>query len=293
MHSSFCFIVNTLANRGKAAHLFKGQIEFIKHNFPDARFIYIKEKDPIEEHVQWAAKHHKYVVAAGGDGTVQQVAKALISTRATLGVLPLGSGNDFAKSLGLTSQLETDLQVLHQRKTVSVDVIKTNSGYFLNTFGIGLDGLTNYYSSKSSLKTAVTRYFVSALKALFRSGKFDYECIIDGEKAAGKSWMIIVANGAVEGGRYEISPESDNTDGVCEVVIVRDISVQRLLVEFLKLSVGLPFSEKVVLKKRFKSSVSIALDSSIYAHADGEIVEPTDHFSFRIEKQALRVIVSG
>lgn len=72
-------------------------------------------------------------------------------------------------------------------------------------------------------------------------------------------WMIVAANGPFEGGRYEISPESNNSDGILEVVIIRDVPVLRILVEFLKLSVGFSYSDEIALKKKCRPSLSITL----------------------------------
>lgn len=292
MRDSFCFIINVSADKGKAGALFWENIDFIKATFPESHFIYIKEGDVIEEHARLAANRYKYVVAVGGDGTVQQVTRGLLGSETSLGVLPLGSGNDFAKSLGLKLRFESDVEVLAGKNTNFVDVIKTNKGLFLNTFGMGIDGLTNYYASTSSLATASMRYFISALKALLGSEAFNYKCKIDGETITGTSRMIVVANGSVEGGKYEISPDSDISDGICEVVIVQNISIIRLVIEFLKLSLGIPFSNAVAIKKRCSSSLSITLDRAVHAHADGEIVMPADTFSFSVQKHAIPVITA-
>ncbi len=290
MKNSFCFIVNTSSDRERAGPLFRDRLNYVKRKFPDSHYIFIKEEDTIEEYASRAAEDYKYVVAAGGDGTVQQVAKALIRTNAILGVLPLGSGNDFAKSIGLPLQFEEDLTILLNKRTELIDVIETGDGLFLNTFGMGVDGLTNYYASISSIESGHFRYFVSAVKALFRSEIFRYECMINGAHMEGNARMIVVANGAMEGGKYKISPESDNSDGIVEVVIVGDAPLLRILVEFLKLSAGHPFSDKIVQTKRGTSSVFIKLNKEVYAHADGEIVPPKKSFSFSIQKQAISVI---
>lgn len=289
MSDSYCFIINTLSNKGKAGSLFSEKLEYVKGKFPESHYIFIDKGDAIQEQARKAAAGFKYVVAAGGDGTVQKVARGLVGTPAIMGVLPLGNGNDFAKSIGLTLQFEEDLNILLNRNAVSIDVIKSGDDLFLNMFGIGVDGLTNYYSAASS-QTGILRYFISAIKGLFRSATFKYECVVDGKGIKGTSWMIVAANGPIEGGKYEVSPESINSDGVFEVVIIRDVSRMRLLVEFLKLSAGFPYSDNIVLKKRCASSMEITLTKAEYAHADGEIVDPSDHFRFSIVKRALPVI---
>lgn len=273
--------------------MFPEHLDNITNRFTGCLVIMLDKGDLIVKQAAKAAEQFDYVIAAGGDGTAQQVAKGVLGTDAILGVLPMGSGNDFAKSLGMDKPFEQALDVLKRADINRIDVVQTGSDIFLNIFGVGIDGLTNYYAAGSPLKSASLRYFVSAVKALLQADRFEYECIIDGDRLAGKSSMIVVANGPTEGGRYKISPRSCNTDGILEVIIVRDVPLSRIVPEFLKLSAGIPFDEEIAIKRTCRDSLSITLDRSCYAHADGEIVQPATEFCFRIKKQVLPVITGA
>ena len=80
------------------------------------------------------------VVAAGGDGTVNEVAQALVNTEVPLGVLPIGSGNDYARVLGIPKDLGAAAQRIAQGNTRRVDVGRTGERFFLNSLGMGIDG---------------------------------------------------------------------------------------------------------------------------------------------------------
>jgi YegS/Rv2252/BmrU family lipid kinase len=237
---------------------------------------------------------HSHIIACGGDGTVNRVANGLIGSTCKLGVIPLGSGNDFAQSIGLSSNFDKNIQVLLQEDTIWVDAIRSEWGYFLNTFGIGVDGLTNYYASKSVFKSSFLRYFLGGLKALLKSGPVRAKISISGSDEAleQRVWMIAVANGKSEGGRYKISPSSVNTDGVAELIAVKAVSRIRLIIEFLKLSFGFSFNRQIINEYSFTDAVTISTDCVLKSHADGEQVQESDHHEFEILPAALQIIAA-
>jgi diacylglycerol kinase family enzyme len=212
----------------------------------------------------------------------------------TLGVIPIGSGNDFAKSLGLPKNFEKNLSILKMGNIRGIDVVENEWGYFVNTFGMGLDGLTNYHASNSPFNRGMLRYFWGGLKALFQAKPFDISIKIPEITApiTYRSWMITIANGKNEGGRYTISPSSCNYDGKLEIVVVKDITRLRLVFEFLKLSVGLPFNQNIVDVFVTKSGCETTNNRVVKSHADGEQVYTHKVNKFKLLPGALNVIVN-
>ncbi|MFD2532251.1 diacylglycerol/lipid kinase family protein [Gracilimonas halophila] len=238
LDSTYCFIINCSSNSYRAESFFKERETVLRRELPGhSEFIYIQKGDSILEIAREKALVYSHIIACGGDGTVNRVANAIIGTQAVMGVIPLGSGNDFAQNIGLYLNFEKDLQVFLGDQRTSVDVIKTEWGYFLNTFGIGVDGLTNYYSNNSPFKHGGLKYFWAGLRALFESEPFTVS-VKTGESGTvfeGNAWMAAIANGKTEGGRYEISPDSVNHDGEIELILVKKVSKSRLVYEFIKL----------------------------------------------------------
>ncbi len=291
---SYCFIINCASNAFRAEAFFRNNEEELKVKFPNTSFVYIKKDDSITEIVRERSVDHTHIVACGGDGTVNRVANGLIGSDCILGVIPLGSGNDFAQSIGLDGNFNRNVKVLIGEKTKRIDVISSDWGYFLNTFGIGVDGLTNYYASKSGLKSGFLRYFVGGLKALSISKPLRAEISISGrtEVIEQQVWMIAVANGKSEGGKYQISPSSVNSDGKVELIVVKAVSRLRLILEFLKLSFGFSFNKQIVDKYSFTDSVTISTEYPLKSHADGEQVPEKNHHKFSVLPEALKVITA-
>ncbi|MEX0843687.1 MAG: diacylglycerol kinase family protein [Balneolaceae bacterium] len=291
---TYCFLINCASNDSRAKNLFKKHESEIQKYFPGAEYIFIQKEDSIAQIARQKVKLYSHIIACGGDGTVNQVANGIIGSSAIMGVLPLGSGNDFAKSIGLGNNFKVNLDILLTGDITHIDAIKNEWGYFLNTFGIGVDGMTNYYATRSPIHHGSFRYFWGGLKALIQSDPFTVTISISGDTVPVKyrAWMVAVANGKNEGGKYTISPNSVNYDGKMEVVVVKDIHRIRLIIEFLKLSIGLPFHSEIMDVFVIKNSCTIQTDKLLKSHADGEQVERRKINNYKMIKGALPVITN-
>ncbi|MGN8226524.1 diacylglycerol/lipid kinase family protein [Gracilimonas sp. BCB1] len=291
---SYCFIINCASNAFRAEAFFRNKESELKARFPGTSCIYISKDDSITEIARQKAEEHTHIIACGGDGTVNRVANGLVGSNCILGVIPLGSGNDFAQSIGLDHVFDRNVEALSREEITRVDVVSSDWGYFLNTFGIGVDGLTNYYASKSGFKSGFLRYFMGGLKALIKSKPLRTKISISGQTndIEQEVWMVAVANGKSEGGKYQISPSSINSDGKVELIVVKSVTRVRLIYEFLKLSFGFSFNKQMVDEYSFTDSVSISTEHVLKAHADGEQVPENDHHTFKVLPGALKVITA-
>lgn len=289
---SYCFLINNASNASKAGDYFHSHEKQIKGIFQDIELVYINQEDSISEIARAKAIEFTHIIACGGDGTVNRVVNGIVERDVILGVIPLGSGNDFARSIGLTKNFNENLSVLKAEQITEVDVINSDWGYFINTFGIGLDGLTNYYAGLSSFTRGMLRYFWGGLKALFQTNPFDVTVSMNESEATlqYRCWMVAVANGKNEGGRYTISPNSCNYDGKIEVVIVTDISRLRLVYEFLKLSIGISFNKNIVDVFVTEKGCKIETDIKVKTHADGEQINMGKVNKFSLVKGGIKVI---
>ena len=292
---SYCFIINCASNAHASEMIFKKYEPVIKSEFPDSDLKYIRTGDCIKEFVEAHLDTYNHFVACGGDGTVNSVANALVDTEAVLGILPLGSGNDFAQNIGLFKNFEQDLKILKNNRIKQVDAILVNGEYMVNTCGTGVDGLTNYYASKSPFRWGFLKYFFGGLTALLKSCQFDITYNIDGKgsKAYQNIWMVTVANGKTEGGRYKISPNSDNSDGIADVIIVKGVSRILLIREFIKLSFGRSFDPEVMEIQSFQDTMELRNSIKLHTHLDGEQKGQLDRFEFSMNKGAIKVVVGS
>lgn len=287
---SYCFLYNPSSNRNRSYNSFL-KLKELTADWRDTRFISTESRLHLKSEAKKAALRYDTVVACGGDGTVRDVAVALLKSEASLGVIPLGSGNDFSKSLGLDKDLERSVEVLKRRKTRYISVGKCNDFHFINTLGFGFDGQTNRYAMASKVRFGSLRYALSALKANFLRSPFKVNISIDGTLLDESDWiMITAANGRVEGGNFVIAQDANPFDELLRIVMIRPISKGLLPFLLPLFLIGkqewLPYYECRKAKK-----ASLEFNRPVYIHTDGEQITSNDtKFDITLYPKSLEVI---
>lgn len=263
----------------------------IRHRFPDAKIIFTSDPTKLTQWAADAASQSDIVVACGGDGTMQSVARGLLNTPAIMGIVPIGSGNDFAKAMGLKTHqnIAYYLDILLHHRVHLVDVPTVNGEVFINTLGIGFDGLTNLYASQFSFLKGVLKYTIAGLKAFLTAKTFGVHTWVGTQETFQDVWLVAIANGSVEGGRYIISPSSSNRDGKLELVVVPSFHRLKLGWAFIKLSVGKPLTPSYRQLSEIQH-VRITTTTAQPIHLDGENGPYTKDFEISISPIKLKVI---
>jgi len=173
------------------------------------------------------AAGHQVVVAAGGDGTICEVLEGLQRTgRGALAILPLGTGNDAARALGLPLRFEAAARVLLDGVPRPVDVMRAGERSVLNAIGIGLLGAINVNASRIKAVRGIAAYLAAASTTLFR-----YRCpeieLLDGDGFHYRGPMTILAiqSGPTTGGGFRLCPGARPDDGEIDVTLVSHTGV--------------------------------------------------------------------
>ncbi len=286
----FCFIYNPAANRNHALRKYEQLVE-LTAGWKDTDHRVPESYKELQDTVKKAKDNYEAIIACGGDGTIQNVAASLVHSDTLLGIIPLGSGNDFIKSLGIPRDPVKAMQLIRQKRSKKVDAGVFNSRLFVNTLGFGFDGSTNRYALQSNIANGTLRYGLAALKANFRRELFGVRVRMDGRKVyEGKSMMLTFANGKIEGGNFKVSPDSSVSDGQLELLMVRP--VPQWLLPFLLPLFMTPLVKRIPYLKYYSGKrFDLLIDQEIKAHADGEqLPEQGGEFSVKILPDALRVI---
>lgn len=289
----YSFIINTTSNSGRSKPYIEDHIADIEGYFSDYQLIYVDDPEDLITIAEQTAKHSDVVIACGGDGTVQSVVRGIYNSDSLLGVIPLGSGNDFVKSIGIKSKqpISYYLEIIKTQNIIKVDIPAINDEIFINTAGLGFDGLTSYYASQSKWVKGKMKYLVAGLKAFFTAQTYSVKITHDENKLSLDVWLVAIANGAIEGGAYKISPNSSNTDGTLDLVIVPAYNRLKLAIAFIKLSfgksLGNSFSTVIPFTKgqlEFKNPHRI--------HLDGEASTAFNRYEIYILPTSLDVIAA-
>jgi len=245
------------------------------------------------------------VVAAGGNGTCNKVINGLMiplrdGIAATFGIIPIGSGNELANTLGIT-QVEEACRLLIRGKTRLLDVGQVTLPdrrilFFGNTAGIGLDGRIAFDLEKPEVRNAhglkaMLVYLKIALKAVTFYNRAPITKIEwDGGTIVQPLLMIVAANGPKEGGFFLVAPQAELDDGFFDLLLVSKISglqILELIPRFLK---GAQAGKESVTLVRTEHA-RVSSEAKLFAHIDGEVL-CTDSYElkFKILPQQLQVI---
>jgi YegS/Rv2252/BmrU family lipid kinase len=257
----------------------------------------------IELAKQAGEQGYDMVIAMGGDGTVHEVINGIMQIpedkRPILGVVPVGSGNDFAHAIGVP--VKSDHALVHaldsEPSTVDLGMMTDGHGkieYFDNTIGIGFDAVVTIRSHQLPLLRGFLMYLTAVVQTIF----LNHDPIIMQIETEAQKWeqsnlLLTMCNGPREGGGFMIAPEAKIDDGILHYAMIKNVSrpmMFRLIPEVMNGTHGR--FRQVTMGSCKKMSVSA--DRPMYIHTDGEIYSGfgTDvrKVRFEILPNALKVV---
>jgi len=213
------------------------------------------------------------VALIGGDGTVHLGAQVLAKSGMPFGVIPAGTGNDFARGIGVPLKdpaAAADLIVAGKTRTVDLAVAE---GKFITTVVAGgFDSLVNKRANAMSWPKGNSRYTVATLAELRTFSPLEYVVTVDDEVIETKAMLVAVGTGPTYGGGLQICAGAEIDDGLLDITIIEPVSRLTLLQLFPKLSKGTHVGHPRVRALRGRS---VRIESAgITAYADGEILGP-------------------
>jgi YegS/Rv2252/BmrU family lipid kinase len=230
------------------------------------------------------------VVVGGGDGTINAAAPALVGLGVPLGVLPMGTANDLARSLAIPQALEEACQVIAHGQERSIDIGMVNGHYFFNAAGVGLSGeVTRKLDREGKRRWGVLSYAKATLDAWRESDVFAARIRVNGEEMYVKSLQIMVGNGRHYGGGMTIAEDATIDDGLLNVYSIEPVPLLRLAgIAPLLMRGSHDRSDAVMVVST--QELELVTDRPIPVNADGELVGTTPA-RFSVVPGALRVLV--
>ena len=229
------------------------------------------------------------VFAVGGDGTVHETAKRLIGRKPALGILPTGSGNGFARHIGLPLDPALTLGAYPSARIVTIDTAEVNGMPFLGMMGIGFDAVVADRFASSTVRGLET-YVKEGLRAFAEFHAEEYVVTCAGETKNERAFVMAIANASQYGNNARIAPLASLRDGLLDVVIVHDLSVFRVPMLLARLFQGtLQHAAEVSMVQC--TDVRITRPAAGPAHLDGEPVSLPQELHVRVVPQSLRLLV--
>ena len=222
-------IINPVS--GKARRTREAWEQPVKINFPDAAGAFTQRPGHATELAAQAVQEgYEQILVAGGDGTINEAARALVGKPAALGIIPKGSGNGLARELGIPLRYEEALLAFQQAEPVLCDVGQANAEYFFNVAGVGIEAEIARQFAEYGKKGArgMWPYFKLGARTIFSYKPKTLEVTYDGKTEFLSPLTLVFANGTQYGSNFKIAPHASLTDGLLDMVEVADVPKWKL-----------------------------------------------------------------
>ena len=236
------------------------------------------------------------VVAAGGDGTIHEVINGFLQVdaegqAATLGIIPMGTGNDLANILELPRDPLAACQRIATGKTRVIDVGTVNAKFFSNNSAVGLEPVVSINYEKMRRLKGNLRYLVAALKSIIGAKLWHMRLVWDDGSYEGPVTLVSVGNGPRAGGLFYMNPGAALDDGLLDFVFAPALSRWQMLTLLPKTLNGSHIHHPLVTYLQTRS-LSITSSPSTPIQADGEVIDrDAVEIKYAIIPQRLRIIV--
>lgn len=229
------------------------------------------------------------VVAIGGDGTINEIARSLVHTQTALGIIPCGSGNGLARHLQIPMEAKKAIDVINEGLTEIIDYGKINEIPFFCTCGVGFDAFVSLKFSQAGKRGPLV-YLEKTLRESLKYRPERYELEMDGNTIRYKAFLIACGNASQYGNNAYITPQATLDDGLLDVTILEPFTVLDVPALAFQL-----FNKTIDQNSRIKTfrcqSLRIHRDKPGVVHYDGDPIMMGDTLDVKIVQKGLKVIV--
>lgn len=219
------------------------------------------------------------IVSVGGDGTINEIINGMPDLNKPLGIIPIGTGNDFARSCCIPySAINEALEILLRHDVKKVDVGQANGHRFINVMGLGFEGKANAVGQKLDYIKGVPKYIIAIGVTFVTYRRLPIKIELDTVTLTDDFFLLSIGNGWNVGGGIQLTPNARVDDGLFDICYVKDISRWRILSNFNKLYDGSIYDVKEIVSYQSKKVViesnqplPIHLDGEKYPHKTGRI----------------------
>ena len=214
------FIINPISGTGKQKVVEQLIKKHVNYSLFDTEIAYTKYAKHAIEISKEAINKYQIIVAVGGDGSVNEVAKNMIGTDSILAIIPTGSGNGLARHLKIPMNLKAAILKINNLTIRRIDTAKINDYHFLGTAGTGFDAHIGWCFAEAP-KRGFWTYMKITLKEYFSYTEENYTIDIDGKEINSNALLITFANSNQYGNNAYISPQSIIDDGYLRIIILK------------------------------------------------------------------------
>ena len=282
------FIVNPISGVGKQKLVESMVDRYLDASKFNADFAYTEYAGHAREPAKDAASRYASIIAVGGDGTINETASGLLGTDCSLGAVPTGSGNGFARHMRIPVNVQKAVQMLNTAQPMTIDTASINGRCFVNVSGIGFDAEVGHQFANYGRRGPLAYVNISA-RAYRQYRAQHYTIDIDGRRISVEAFAMSFANTTQFGNNAHIAPTASVQDGLIDLSIIQRFPLAAALPMAVKLF------NKTLDRSRFFTSykckrIKIHNSGSVKMHIDGEPEIMTGDINIQIHPLSLRVL---
>jgi diacylglycerol kinase (ATP) len=283
------FVTNPFSGAKSKNNLAKTIASHLDHHLYEYEIIYTQYPNHATEISKECGQKGIFaVVAVGGDGTINEVAKGLVHTQTALGIIPFGSGNGFSYHIGIRRNVVAAIKTLNKCCITTIDTGLANGRFFINVAGLGLDA-TVAYKTKLNTKRGFLPYFINTLKESIGFRFLDLTITTPDKVWEGEYAMAVVANGSVYGYDFAVAPIAKLDDGLFDILLVKKTYIFRYFMLVPKM-LNKTFHESTLVEFFRTKELIITNHNKGYFHVDGEGFIADDEINFKISPKSLLLL---
>ena len=291
MKLSVLFIINPISGTAGKEDLPAEIMRYIDKDKFDIDIIFTDHAGHAKSLAQEAASRGiNIVVAVGGDGTVNEVASALVHTQTALGIIPCGSGNGLARHLLIPLKIKQSIEIIHRHLIRELDYGVINEHPVFCTCGMGFDAFVSMKFAETGKRGPIT-YIQKVLESGLKYRPETYEISNDDDVSLYKAFLISCANASQYGNNAYIAPQASMSDGLMDVIIMEPFD----MLEAPQIAIDM-FSKTLDISSKIKTfqtkKLHIHRSKPGVIHYDGEPVEAGTNIDIHVEAKGIHIVVN-
>lgn len=290
MKIKIAFIINPFSGTGKKEELPVLIQQELDATVFEPEIIFTNYRGHATELAQeFVEKNFQIVVAVGGDGTVNEIARSLAHTNTSLGIIPIGSGNGLARHLGIPMNVKKAIQQLNESESIFMDYGLVNDRPFFCTCGTGFDAYVSTEFAKGK-KRGVMSYIEKIITGYFSYKSQNYHLQGEGIDLKAKAFVLTFANASQWGNNAYIAPQASVQDGKIDISIMSNFPIIAIPTLALQLFAKTIDKDLFMTTLRAKD-ITLTREESGPFHYDGEPYEEGTIIQVKTIKDGLKVLV--
>ena len=289
-HQPILFIINKVAGKGFLPTVEGKILDICARYQAECTIEFTRSKGHATELArEGIAKGFKKIVAIGGDGTLNEVAQALVHTEVTMGIVPKGSGNGLSRHLGIPLNFEEAVEAVFTGHPILMDTFLLNDHLSINVSGVGFDGHVANLFGKDG-KRGLLGYIKLTVQEFFHFNEYTGSLTIDGKTHSVRAFILAIANSTQYGNNARIAPLASVTDHKLHITLLSKVPLHALLPFMLRF-----FSQRVYDSAYCKTyegkELKLSMERAVPYHVDGEPTGSAQEFSIKVQPASLHMLV--